>query len=739
MWGVDYTNSTKRVWFRLPLTTGTVPTPRDGSRVDDRRDDRPDNDEPVATVATLRLDADGLIAEADASTAALLRRPPEQLTGTSLLGIGHPEDVGTLITATATPRWQGSYRLLRGDSHYVQVQARHVQLPSSPSQRPDTLCVLVDHRLRVLLSDAPGLAVPVVVDGPFANAPEAIVRLELDEVLERTVAWAREALGGEGAYALLATDDDGDLDVRALAGLRRDTDHVPRQTGGGMSGQHDRDLLPVVDDDIRASTAEHVAWLRDAGTVSLVSVPILAEGRLIGAVGVTSSAASAFTVEDGTRLQRAVDGVALAVQSARVAELERRRHGWLGYLAEASEMLAGTLELEMALALVAQLVAPQLGPWCAIHLVDESGRPATATVWHADEDRIEDLRRLLDVSTAPQPATGRGVTRWLPVIADRDVLDPAVQDLADAGGHVVALIARGRALGTLTVGQRGVRDLDGSPRQQLHLLADLAPRAALALDNARLYAERTATSQALQRSLLPPELPALAGVEVGVVYEATGAANEVGGDFYDVFRTSSAGDGRERFAFAVGDVCGKGPEAAAVTGLARHALRLLSRRGDGIETVLDHLNEAILAEGSRARFVTALYGEGECAADGSLELRFASAGHPAPVVLRRDGTATTVDASGDLLGVFETAETRVTSLRLAPGESLVCFTDGATERRNGERMLGEEGVRRAVRDGQELSAAALARRLGGIVSDYAPTPTRDDLAILVLRPPRPAE
>jgi len=319
------------------------------------------------------------------------------------------------------------------------------------------------------------------------------------------------------------------------------------------------------------------------------------------------------------------------------------------------------------------------------------------------------------------------------------VIGPSVQDLADAGGHVVALIARGRALGTLTVGQRGVRDLDGTPRQQLHLLADLAPRAALALDNARLYAERTATSQALQRSLLPPELPVLAGVEVGVVYEATGAANEVGGDFYDVFRTTPASDERERFAFAVGDVCGKGPEAAAVTGLARHALRLLSRRGDGIEEVLDHLNEAILAEGSRARFVTAVYGEGECAADGSLELRFASAGHPAPVVLRRDGTATTVDASGDLLGVFETAETRVTSLRLAPGESLVCFTDGATERRNGERMLGEEGVRRAVRGGQDLSAAALARRLGGIVSDYAPTPTRDDLAIVVLRPPRPAE
>lgn len=746
-WGVDYTDRTKRVWFRLPLD---VP-----DRFD-RAPDRPDQASgepaeaehgqrpPRPVLATLRLDGDGLVTEADDHALSLLDCPLEQLVGRSLLALCHPEDTGTLVVAAAAQRWQGSYQLRTGDGRFLRVQARHVRLPGGPGEGPMTVCVLTDHRLRVLLAGATSPADHAqVVEGPFHAAPELLVRLELDEVLDRTVSWAREAIGGEGAFALLVADDAGDLEVRAVAGLPHDAGRIDHQVGAGPHGRRLDPLLPTVVDDLAGADAPHFSWLQAAGVRSLVSAPILAEGRLIGTVGVTSSVPGTFTAEAGLRLQRAVDGVAPAVQSARVAELERRRHGWLGYLAEASELLAGTLELEMALVLVAQLVAPQLGPWCVIHLVDHTGRSVPATVWHCDEDRIEDLRRLVEAVPAPEPATARGLTRWLPE-PGAAVLKPAgVRDLAEAGGHVVALTARGRALGTLTVGQ--LPDGEAGGRQHLHLLGDLAPRAAMALDNARLYAERTATSQALQRSLLPPGLPSLRGVGVGVVYEATGAGNEVGGDFYDIFGTSGgpgerstdrsggSASGPERFAFAVGDVCGKGPEAAAVTGLARHALRLLSRRGDGIERVLAALNEAILGEGNRARFLTVVYGEGALADDGSLELRFASAGHPAPVVLRRDGSTAPVGEAGDLLGVFEVIETRVTTLRLEPGESMVCFTDGVTERRALDRMLGEDGVLAALTSLQDLPAPALARRLGAVVANFAPEPTRDDLAILVLR------
>lgn len=164
----------------------------------------------------------------------------------------------------------------------------------------------------------------------------------------------------------------------------------------------------------------------------------------------------------------------------------------------------------------------------------------------------------------------------------------------------------------------------------LELAEDLSRRAALALDNARLYSERMAISQSLQRSLLPPELPHIPGVEVEVIYRAADEGNEVGGDFYDLFPIRDGAYG-----FAIGDVCGTGPEAAAVTGLARHALRLLAREGFGGPAVLERLNAAILDEGARSRFLTLLYGELWPQEDGSAVLKMVCAGHPLPCACAR--------------------------------------------------------------------------------------------------------
>ena len=150
---------------------------------------------------------------------------------------------------------------------------------------------------------------------------------------------------------------------------------------------------------------------------------------------------------------------------------------------------------------------------------------------------------------------------------------------------------------------------DPPPRESLELASDLTRRAGLALDNARLYERQRATVRALQHSLLPPELlppelPDIPRAELAAGYEAAGEANEVGGDFYDVFGVNDAGGpGGSRWRFAIGDVCGTGPEAAAVTGLARHTLRILAAEGHPIADVMRRLNKLILGEGS-GRFVT---------------------------------------------------------------------------------------------------------------------------------------
>jgi serine phosphatase RsbU (regulator of sigma subunit)/anti-sigma regulatory factor (Ser/Thr protein kinase) len=741
-WGVDYTPSSKRVWFRLALPVGAVPAPRTTAPAVDDVDS-------VPSVGTVRLDPQGVVSWADSAAAGLLGRASgEELVGERWLSLCDPAEVATVVAASAAARWQGSYPVLLADGGSRRLQVRHVRTTSGPDGLPGTVVVLVDHRLRALLADVPGgsratgPAASTLPAGPFAMAPDALVRLELGDLLQRTVTWAREALGGDGAYAVLVSGDDDALEARALVGLPPPgTLAADGAVTHGVAARLSRDLMPVVHEDlgdtydadpsVRSGTE---GWLRAAGVRSLVAVPVIAEGRSIGSVGITSREPSAFGSEAGATLQRAVDAVALAVQSARVTEIERRRHGWLGFLAEAGDLLAGTLDPEMALALVAQLVTPRLGPWCAVHLFDDPGRSTVVTAWHEDEELLGDLRAYLDAVPPPEPPT-RGPARWLP--RPTGDLPAGATAIAAAGGHVAALVARGRTLGTLAVGHP-------ESTREMHLLGDLAPRAALALDNALLYAERTAASRALQRSLLPPELPELPGVEVGVVYEASGRGNEVGGDFYDVFPlddlpagSNDASTTGKRFAFAVGDVCGKGPEAAAVTGLARTALRLLGRRGDDIPDVLAHLNAAVLAEGSRARFVTLVYGEATPRADGSLDVRYASAGHPAPVLLRADGTTSQVGRAGDLLGVFERAETVVDTLRLGPGDTLVCFTDGVTERRDDGRMLGEDGVRAVLAGAHGLDAAGVARRLGRAVADFAATPARDDVAILAVRAVRP--
>jgi serine phosphatase RsbU (regulator of sigma subunit) len=301
------------------------------------------------------------------------------------------------------------------------------------------------------------------------------------------------------------------------------------------------------------------------------------------------------------------------------------------------------------------------------------------------------------------------------------------------GGETVVLplVARNRVIGMLTLG----KPTDEHFRQEiLELAEDLSRRAALALDNARLYSERTAISQSLQRSLLPPELPTIDGVEVEVIYRAAGEGNEVGGDFYDLFPIRDGAYG-----FAIGDVCGTGPEAAAVTGLARHALRLLAREGFGGPAVLERLNSAILDEGARSRFLTLLYGELWPQEDGSAVLKVVCAGHPLPLRLRQDGTVEPAAEPQPLLGVMEDLELYEETVTLDPGDVLLCVTDGVTERREGTRMLGDDGLTDVLTGCTGLTAGAVAARVMRAVERFASAAPSDDMAILAMRVPEPQQ
>jgi serine phosphatase RsbU (regulator of sigma subunit)/anti-sigma regulatory factor (Ser/Thr protein kinase) len=598
-------------------------------------------------------------------------------------------------------------------------------------------------------------------------------RLGYDELLRHTVETARDAVAADAAYALVA-DEDGELRMRAgagigppelLAGLARPAvQGVADPSGLG---------LPAVYDDL-GQAGPDLPLPRGPAARSLVTVPFLAEGRVTGVLAVAAAEPDRFSNDDAAQLQRVADRVALSLERARLAELERARRGRISFLAEASDLLAGTLDQEKTIALAAQLVVPRLASWCAVYLVDETGTAKPAYVWHSDEAQADALSDLL-AQLPPPEITGRGGSRrWSLAMVSPAMVPPGGSSLPSDAVWCFPLAARGRALGAFVIGRpRG----DRFPREAIEMAEDLGRRAALALDNARLYSQQRQTSQALQRSLLPPDVPHVPGVDLAVVHEAAGEGNEVGGDFYDVFQ---AGEGRWRF--AIGDVCGTGPEAAAVTGLARYTMRILAREGRSLPEVLDRLNRLILDEGPRSRFLTVVHGEimvgpGDPAAPAGLgaagaagrrtpsgrpfgrrrgspkatkgpgelpvpslaalsaRVSLVCAGHPLPLLLQQSGRAVPAASPQPLLGVLDEVAFSAETVELSAGDLLLCVTDGVTERRDADGRLldDDDGLRELFGECRGLNARAVAARIQRAVHEYAPQPPTDDMALIVLR------
>jgi serine phosphatase RsbU (regulator of sigma subunit)/PAS domain-containing protein len=767
-WGVEYTPTHKRVWFHLELPLRVAGTRLAGPAVPDSQ--LPAGAEGPVLVAVVQADADGVVCRWNADAEELFGTDADKALGRPFADFAAwPQTPGTglgLAEALRLSRWEGNYGMRCGDGRVTPVYGAHLRVRDAAGI-PTTVCLLVREAERAVLQSP--MRPPGGMDGvpaqrgdsqgrrgtadPFDQFLGAPVPDDLDGLLQRTVERARDMLDGDAAYLLLATDDETELEVRASAGLPSGRQRFARVPVDAGLGRYSSARMPSVHDDLTAQPAA-VPLLAGTGMRSVVTVPLKVEGRLTGSLGVAAQSAGRYTNDDALRLQFAADRIALAVESARLTELEKLRRGSLSYLVEASDLLAGTLDRDQTLALMAQMTVPTLAGWCAVYtmsdLSGQSGMPHLAFVLHEDEDRIDGLRALLESIPAPEPVPTPGARTWkepaeaahatalrasLRSLGLGETAQPtggpgtALATAAAVGGEAVVLplVARNRVIGMLILGKAADEKFR---REILELAEDLSRRAALALDNARLYSERTASSRSLQRSLLPPELPSIPGLEVEVVYQAAGEGNEVGGDFYDVFPIREG-----TYGFAIGDVCGTGPEAASVTGLARHSLRLLAREGLSAPEVLQRLNSAILDEGSRSRFLTLLYGEVTPREDGSVQLRSVCAGHPLPLRLRPTGEVDPYADPQPLLGVLEDLELSEEVRELAPGDVLLCVTDGVTERREGPRMLGDDGLADVLAGCTGLTAGAVAARVQRAVERFAPEPPSDDMAILSLRVP----
>jgi serine phosphatase RsbU (regulator of sigma subunit) len=285
---------------------------------------------------------------------------------------------------------------------------------------------------------------------------------------------------------------------------------------------------------------------------------------------------------------------------------------------------------------------------------------------------------------------------------------------------ILPMVARGRTIGAISfVGAESGREF---AEEDVVFAERLAAQCALAVDNARLFGERADIARHLQESLLPPLLPDLPGMSLAARYRAAGAGNDVGGDFYDVFPT-----GPGQWLLAIGDVQGKGPGAAAITGLARYTMRAAATQNPDPVHVLSLLNEALL---DGQRFLTVAYIALRIREDEAPVLSIVNGGHPTPFLIRADGSVTPLGRHGMLVGITSPLELKPLTVALSPGDSIVLYTDGVIEA--GEEPLGEDGLARLLTGCAGLSADAIADRVAGVVLDAGGTP-RDDVAVLVAR------
>lgn len=478
-------------------------------------------------------------------------------------------------------------------------------------------------------------------------------------------------------------------------------------------------VLPNDPDDVHAMEGTHF--------------PVLDADELLG-VGII--------VRDVTlrhRLEREQAELLQEALTARAAaELGRER---LAVLAKAGREMSESIDWETTLRAVVRSVVPGIADWALLTIRESSGRLRVHALAHTDPERERLARALFDRykvapegPSSPIHALRTGEIQLLADI-DRDAMRGAARDVTHLRllenlnvRHVVhaPLISPDGAIGALSLvlgdSDRHFTDDD------VQLIRSLAARAALHIENARLSTERSEIARTLQSSLLPRALPDVPGAELAARFQPAGDQNTVGGDFYDVFSA-----GPEVWTAIIGDVSGKGAPAAALTAHARYTLRASARVYDDPAANLALLNATLYEDTAPEEYCSAVHARFH-AVGGGLEVRLANGGHLPPLVVRLDGNVEAVETGrGPLVGAFPDSRFKETQLVLAPGELLLFYTDGVTEVRTSDPMLGERELHATVAAHAAAPLDALVDAVVQRAIELQDGRSRDDIAVLAVK------
>lgn len=506
---------------------------------------------------------------------------------------------------------------------------------------------------------------------------------------------------------------------------------VPIPTTGWVLG-FTRPLAPL-ENQLRMIAVRQVAVITIVMLAAILVFIVIARW-LIRPIGRLAEIAAAIAHGERPTLPPVKGPAEVADLSAGMSAMNdavAQREDALRFLAEASKELSRSLDYEITLSNVARLAVPRIADWCVVDIAADQGELHRLAVEHVDPAKVE-LAREVQRRYPTDPNAPRGVPNVLRTgrselyaeIPDT-MLVQAAQDeehlkilrtLGLSSVMIVPLLGRERTLGAITFvtaesGRRfGPGDLD--------MAEDLARRAALAIENARLYTRQRGIAETLQRSLLRKDLPEMAGVTVAARYIPARTETEVGGDWYDVFALS---DGR--IGMVMGDVAGRGVEAASVMGQLQHALRAYALEGHAPAVVLERLNNLL----AMREMATLLYLVVDPA---SWTVRVANAGHLPPLVISPDGQASLLEGGSPPLGSSLLTVYREEGTAIRPGSKIILYTDGLVEVR-GESL--DKGLARLVEVASAFRSDNLEGLLDRILNRLLGTEgSTDDVALLAL-------
>ncbi|OOC05805.1 PP2C family protein-serine/threonine phosphatase [Amycolatopsis azurea] len=462
------------------------------------------------------------------------------------------------------------------------------------------------------------------------------------------------------------------------------------------------------------------AWLAEART----------DGIVRGVVGDRAWAASPVPHDGVVTWWLADESDAEAAH-----ELLRRERRRVAFLTDASAALLSSLNVERCIEVAARLAAEHLaGAAVVLAPPVQGGHPAASCV----RGEAVTLSRL-KIDPADLPGLDEAL-RGFPPVPSR-WLDPGTAPswILPAGfGPATSIVVtplpgHGVPAGALILLRTG--DQAAFTEQEEIFARLFAARAGAAISAARMFAHQASTSETLMRELLPPRLEQLGGVEFAGRYRPAQDEDRIGGDFYDVHSAVDTAGG-ESLA-VLGDVCGKGLDAAVLTGKIRTTLRALLPMAEDHHRLLSLLNTSLVSRDD-GRFVTLALASARRDGD-AVRLRVTCAGHPPPLVVRSDGIVEEVDTGGNLIGVLPEIRTSTEEVLLAPGESCLMYTDGIVEAKGGplgDEMFGEERLHTALSECADLAADAVAEHVQMLAAQWVGPRPHDDMAVLVITAPR---